>query len=162
MKKSLRFVGLGIILIMLVGCATMSMEWMNSFEVKKVISVPNKTKNDLYIATNLWAVDAFRKSDSVIEFSDKDAGVIKGKYIQDLGYNFWASWAKSSKYYFATVNNEVRLVITITSRDEEVEITLNNPTITSGWSISQDELRATCEMLIASLEKDLVEEISKK
>lgn len=155
MKKMVMYGVLGLFFLTLVGCATTSNLWMSEFEVRKIIEVPNMSQNELYIKTNLWAVDVFNKSDSVIEFSDKEAGIIKGKYVQELGYNFWASFAQSSKYHTATINNQVRLVITIINKDGSVEIVLNNPTVTAG-SISEDELTKTCNTLITSLGSELL------
>jgi hypothetical protein len=155
MKKVLRFGIVGVIALLFVGCATTAEVWLNTFEENKVIKAPNKTKDELYVASNLWAVDAFGKSDSVIEFSDKEAGVIKGKYIHDFGINFWDSFWSSSKYYTANVDNEVRFVISITCRDGEVEVKINNPIIKAG-SVKEDEARMACKQLIASLEKELL------
>jgi len=50
----------------------------------EIINVPG-TKDENYIKANLWLVDVFISAKSVIQFSDKDAGVIKGKYV--LNYN---------------------------------------------------------------------------
>lgn len=37
----------------------------------------------MFVKTN-WAVGYFNKADSVIEYSDKDAGIISGKYVGDV------------------------------------------------------------------------------
>ena len=39
------------------------------------------TKDALYTKANLVFVDIFNNADSVIQFSDKEAGVMKGKYV---------------------------------------------------------------------------------
>ena len=50
-------------------------------DIKTVIEVPGATSDQLFVKANTAAVDVFVKADSVIEFSDKDAGVIKGKFF---------------------------------------------------------------------------------
>lgn len=42
------------------------------------------TKDALYTKANLVFVDIFNNADSVIQFSDKEAGVMKGKYVSAL------------------------------------------------------------------------------
>lgn len=50
-------------------------------EYSDVVEVPNVMKDELYKQVNMWCVDAFKSSDSVIQYNDKEEGVIKGKYI---------------------------------------------------------------------------------
>lgn len=49
-------------------------------ETKKTISV-NDTKENLFVKSNLWLVDSFVSAKSVVQYSDKEAGVIAGKFI---------------------------------------------------------------------------------
>ena len=39
------------------------------------------TKSELWVKANMWMIDIFHDAESVIQFSDKEAGVIKGKYV---------------------------------------------------------------------------------
>ncbi len=48
---------------------------------KRIIEVPNRTKNSLYVSANSWFVDIFDYAGSVIEFTDKEQGRIIGKYV---------------------------------------------------------------------------------
>jgi len=67
------------------GCTTMpgpaADPAMRSFE--KVASFEGVSKNALYIKVNEWFVKTFNSAESVIEFQDKEAGVVMGKYIYD-------------------------------------------------------------------------------
>ena len=52
---------------------------MKTYE--ELFDVPNKSKNDLYVNANTWFVNTFNSAESVIEYQDKEAGKIMGKYI---------------------------------------------------------------------------------
>ena len=45
-----------------------------SFEIEK-------TKDDLYVSANNWMAETFNDAKSVIQFTDKEAGVVTGKYL---------------------------------------------------------------------------------
>ena len=64
------------------------------------------TKNELYVKANLWMVDQFSNAKSVIQFSDKEAGVIKGRYL--LYYKPSGQYVGEISYY---------AIITITASD---------------------------------------------
>jgi len=53
---------------------------------EKIINVLNTPKDELYIKVNSWFVETFTSAESVIEFQDKEAGRVMGKYIFDY-YN---------------------------------------------------------------------------
>jgi hypothetical protein len=78
----------------------------------EVIDVPNVSMSDLYVRANLWFVDAFRSAKSVIEYSDKESGIIKGKYSFLTSTGKW--WIIS--------------VITVEVRDGRYKITCSDPT----------------------------------
>jgi hypothetical protein len=47
---------------------------------ENIIEIPNTSQDNLYIKANEWFVETFRNAESVIQFQDKEAGIIKGKY----------------------------------------------------------------------------------
>ena len=47
----------------------------------------DKTKNDLFIAANAWLVESFSRANNVIQFSDKEAGIIMGRYLMNGSYS---------------------------------------------------------------------------
>lgn len=49
---------------------------------EEIVEIPG-TKDELYTKANLVFVDIFNSAESVIQFSDKEAGVVKGKYVYD-------------------------------------------------------------------------------
>lgn len=78
------------IFLVLSGCAT-NPAITNSTTYFDVVEVNGVSSADLFVKINLWFVDAFKSAKSVIEFSDKDAGVIKGKYLFEGFGGQWAS-----------------------------------------------------------------------
>lgn len=69
--------------ILLSSCATTGAKVTEPVIYSEVIDVTGVTQSVLYTKANMWFVDAFRNAGSVIQFSDKESGVIKGKYIGD-------------------------------------------------------------------------------
>jgi len=72
------------------------------------------TKNENYVKANLWLVDIFNSAKSVIQFSDKEAGVIKGKYL--LYYS-------SPTQYVGEITRYA--TITLTAIDNQISMTID-------------------------------------
>jgi hypothetical protein len=81
MKKAV--LGLLAIGIILTACATSGAKVTEPVTYNEVVEVADISQDILYTRANMWFVDAFRSAESVIQFSDKESGVIKGKYIGD-------------------------------------------------------------------------------
>lgn len=79
MKNLNIFVLVVAIAFLAVSCTTISPSEVKG--VTKVVEVPGVSKDDLFVRASTWMVDMFNSAKNVIQFSDKDAGVIKGKYI---------------------------------------------------------------------------------
>lgn len=87
-----------------------------SDELKKyqqIIKAPKQTKFELYIKINSWFVEKFKSSESVIEFQDKDAGKIIGKYTFDL---------KDGIYFL-----RIKQTISIDIKNGKVRLTIKDP-----------------------------------
>ena len=56
--------------------------------VEKVIEAPG-TKNQLYVRANNWMVESFNNAKMVVQFSDKEEGIVTGRYMMapTWGYN---------------------------------------------------------------------------
>jgi len=81
----------------------------------EIVDVKNLSKDALYTKANMWFVDTFKNAGSVIQFSDKEAGIIKGKYISsgigsDFGYRV-----------------DVGSTITVEMRDNRYRISFTDP-----------------------------------
>ncbi|MDR1594292.1 MAG: DUF4468 domain-containing protein [Prevotellaceae bacterium] len=75
----LRNVILVMTIILLSGCSTI--KFVNLEPYKRIITVQDKNKDEIYILSNCWLVESFVSAESVIEFQDKEAGKIIGKCL---------------------------------------------------------------------------------
>lgn len=110
MKKLNILLILGLALL-LVSCAT-----VKPSEVKgmtKVVDVPGVSKDELFVKASTWMVEAFNSSKSVIQYSDKEAGVIKGKYVIDFPQ--------------LTAQGSCDATITIECKDEKCRLIIDDP-----------------------------------
>ena len=85
--------------------------------VQQVINVPGASTSEVFVRANTAAVDIFVKSDCVIEFTDKDAGIIKGKFLL-------------SQVQVGGLIYDVKASITVEARDGRARITFSNITST--------------------------------
>lgn len=81
-----------------------------------------ESQNDLYIKANQWAVETFNSAESVIQFSDKDAGIIMGKYTSDIKVGVYNGMSKST--------------IKIELKDKKVRLTFLDPYV----KVTHDDL----------------------
>ena len=71
----------------------------------------------IYVKVNSWMVDTFKSADSVIQFSDKEAAIIKGKYISPKIQG-------SGGYIY-----DIESTITIEAREGRYRISKDNPIV---------------------------------
>lgn len=89
---------------------------------------PKGTKDELYVRANLLMIDIFNNAESVIQFSDKDAGVFKGKH---LVYHQGATQYTSERKLFAT--------LTVTVRDNYLKLKIDvHPYYNDGFNMASD------------------------
>ncbi len=77
----------------------------------RIIEVPNRTKNSLYVGVNSWFVSTFDHAGSVIEFTDKEAGRIIGKYFFATSQGI-EQFAVRQTISVDVKDNKVRFIIT--------------------------------------------------
>lgn len=82
MKRALSLVLIIALALVLAGCSSMKRSDME--ETVYIAEDLEGSASDVFVKARSWMVDAFVSSDSVIEFEDKDAGVISGKYTTDV------------------------------------------------------------------------------
>lgn len=59
----------------------------NQISLTNVIEVPNKSKDDIFIAAHAWFNASFNDGKSVVQMADKDAGVILAKgFLRGVGH----------------------------------------------------------------------------
>lgn len=77
-------------------------------------------KSGNYVLANEWMVEAFNNAESVIQFTDKESGTIKGKYILKQAY------ISTSPYVAST--SALSAIITLRVRDNKIRIEIDPPT----------------------------------
>ncbi|MBK5261807.1 MAG: DUF4468 domain-containing protein [Peptostreptococcaceae bacterium] len=73
-----------LVTVLFQSCATMPQANQELLQMSKVLEVEGSSADDLFIKSNLWAVSAFNRADYVIQYQDKEAGVIKGKFSESI------------------------------------------------------------------------------
>jgi hypothetical protein len=111
MAKKIMGVLLSVILLSMAACKTTGTPQV---DYSKIVDAPGVSQDDLFVKVNLWAVGYFNKADSVIEYSDKGAGIISGKYI---GHTHLIMGGLSGRQY-------VRSIFTISVKDDKVKLDL--------------------------------------
>ncbi len=109
----------------------------------KVKNVVNKSdKNSNYIKANEWMVQAFGDAESVIQFTDKEAGIVKGKYVMKQGAISTSAYVQSTPSFYA--------IITIRVKDEACRIEIVAPTGMYSQKVMGVETGFTPEMFNTS------------
>ncbi len=125
--------------------------------MEKIIDIAKADKDELYIKANTWFVDTFVSAESVIEFQDKEAGKIAGKYTFEYSEGF-------QRY-------RVKQTIDLSIRDNMVRVEIRSPVFRVVHSASRsmphteyvpletqaglNKARTEWNMLINSLEEAL-------
>ena len=78
--KKIRSLMVGMIILLLTSCISTGVV-KTPLTSQTIIEVPNTSQTDLYVRANSAAVEMFNNASSVIQYSDKDAGMIKGKFV---------------------------------------------------------------------------------
>ena len=115
MKKSLYLI---LLLFFATSCGTTRMITIDEPTIKGYTDLVD-SQDDLFIKANDWMISMFVDASSVIEFSDKEGGVLIGKYLMSgeirTGYSFYAT---------ATVDSRVYAKIDIRVRDGRARISI--------------------------------------
>lgn len=80
---------------------------------QKIMELPNQNKDQLYVKANSWFVETFNSAESVIEYQDKEAGKIMGKY--------------TFNYAEGVYTYDVKQTVDISIKDKKVRIKIDNP-----------------------------------
>lgn len=102
-------------LMIVSGCAALNGPVAPDSEksVEQIIDLDGKSKDEIYISANSWFVDNFNSAESVIQFQDKEAGKIMGKYTFEV---------QESTYYF-----RIKSTIAIDVRDHKAMVRIYDP-----------------------------------
>jgi hypothetical protein len=119
MKKSIKVSALFLIIIVFMSCGVMSRVEIATPEpaIKNVETKSNKDSN--FIKANEWMVQSFNDAKSIIQFKDKEAGIVKGKYLMKAGVIVTSQYVRSTPSFYS--------VITIRVKDSVSRIEINAP-----------------------------------
>ena len=65
-------------------------------------------KNYNFIKANEWMVQTFNNAKSVIQFKDKEAGIVKGKYVMKEGIISTGPYTQSTPTFFSVITIRVK------------------------------------------------------
>lgn len=68
------------LLIVCFGCATKVAEFTPDETAVRIVENLPANKDQLFIHSNRWMIDSFNSAKDVIQYTDKEAGVLVGKY----------------------------------------------------------------------------------
>ena len=73
-----------VFILLSLACASTAKTGVYEENYEEIVDIEG-TKSDIFTKANLVFVDVFVNAESVIQYSDKEAGVIKGKYFSTVG-----------------------------------------------------------------------------
>lgn len=119
------------------GCAGLSPELPQEQRMfTYIIDVPNMKEDEIFTKTMGWVSESFRSAKSVIQYQDKDAGVINGNGLMPDVY--WNSFLKPKW--------DMHFMFSIDIKEEKLRIMINNIRTTNfyvGSGASTGEIAVT-------------------
>lgn len=105
-----RFFFVILVVFIMSSCYTLQPVTFTDEEFSKVYDDVIGTKNDLYLKANTWMVSFFKDAKSIIQHSDKEQGVIIGKYLmkEREGYNTNLLILPGLENIYSTINIQVK------------------------------------------------------
>jgi len=105
----------------LISCGSMTKFSIPSPEpvTKNVETKTNQNSN--FIKANEWMVQSFNDAKSVIQFKDKKAGIVNGKYLMKTGFMYRSDKFNDEPSFYS--------VITIRVKDSLSRIEINAPSV---------------------------------
>ena len=119
--KKINFISLSLIAFFLISCGTTAT--LIPTVQSKIVDIENTSKLDLFVRANNWMVHTFNDAESVVQFSDKESGVITGKYLM-----------QSIIRGTAVQNENVFAIIKIQVKDNAAKITITPETYQNNWN----------------------------
>lgn len=124
----------------------------------KTKTIENKaTKNSNFIKANEWMVETFNDAESVIQFTDKEAGIVKGKYIMRKGS------VTAGLYGTSTTVEPFYAIITIRVKDKACRIEIDPPSgmytqkaMDVEYGFTPEQFNLETDVLLADFEKAML------
>lgn len=103
---------------------------------------PNLSKDQIFVEANLWMIDIFNDAESVIQYSDKEAGVLKGRYV----WFYQAPSQYTSEYKFTST-------ITLYIKDKNIRMSVQNEPYPSSINMGLTNMETIYNEKIGALRK---------
>jgi len=136
-------------LIAFYSCGSLTPVAVNSQPKSETFDV-NGDKSELYAKANNWMVENFNSAKSVIQFSDKEEGMVTGKYL--MGTVHPDATGSPVKDVFAVIRLQVKdnaSKITISPEDYQYVTSMG---VSESQKLSREKLDEQMDQLIASFE----------
>lgn len=114
MKKNVFLIS---ILFVFNACGTLNMVQIEE-PVIKVYTDLTDSKDELFVKANDWMIGMFVDASSVIQFSDKEEGILIGKYLMN------GETRTISSFYGSSIDSRVYAKIDIRVRDNRARISI--------------------------------------
>lgn len=105
-----------ILIPILASCYSIKTEQIIIDPVITNVEVEN-SKSELYVKANTWMVESFNNAKSVIQFSDKENGIVIGKYLMK-------SYSYTTSTNYNTEDKEVYAIIKIQVKENATKMTV--------------------------------------
>lgn len=115
MRKNLFFIS---VLFLFIGCGTVKMIQIDKPVIKTYTDLTDN-QDDLFVKANDWMISMFKDASSVIQFNDKQEGVLIGKYLMSGTLN-----TSISRYGNVSADSRVYAKIDIRVRDGRARISI--------------------------------------
>ncbi len=160
MKKLLLLAIVFVSSAMLTSCVT-SKKLLDS-PPQKTKTIENEfNKDSNFIKANEWMVETFNDAESVIQFTDKEAGIVKGKYVMKKGS------VTAGLYGGTNTTDPFYAIITIRTKDNACRIEIDPP---SGmytqkaydveYGFTPDTFNTEADVLISNFENSMLSKSS--
>ena len=148
--SSISWFAITISVILIIGCASFEPINREELKIKKTFELP-KTKEELWLISMDWMVNEFVSAKDVIQFSEKEQGIIIGKGITQITYTLWPV--------------DTCFTLKIETKDNKARITVYDPYIKTGDFIVQINTKADLQkyqlkiaMIMISYERTIFKE----
>ncbi len=112
--KKIVIIAILFVALLLTSCTSLSMTKEDIGTYQEVVEVEGATADELYQKAYSWFVASFVDADAVLEQKDKDAHILKGKYVESIDRNLMCEL-------------ETESVITVELKDGRARFSISAP-----------------------------------
>jgi hypothetical protein len=145
MKKSIKVSALFLVITVFMSSCSVKRIAIPSPEAETKNVETETDNNSNFIKANEWMVQSFNDAKSVIQFKDKEAGIVKGKYLLKAGVVSTSPYVQSVPSFYS--------IITIRVKDNLARIEIDAPSGMYSFKVYGIETGFTKEMFLVEASK---------